>query len=163
ASWLIFKSISGNWDKGKIKICTMLYYTIFFLHLFCCPPNHIIIMNQRSLPERLQHVYSGAVFDVLRSMGYHRQALPYTIRPLNISQTLAGVVYTVEGRRDDSLDDHETLLRWCRLLSNAPAGHIIMCQPNDSTVSHMGELSSETLMYRGVKGYIVDGGCRDSA
>ncbi|HEY4148172.1 MAG TPA: RraA family protein [Chitinophagaceae bacterium] len=120
-------------------------------------------MNQTSVSDRLQNAYSGAVFDVLRSMGYHRQALPYTINPLHISQKLSGPVYTVEGRRDDSLDDHETLLRWCRLLSNAPAGHVIVCQPNDSTVSHMGELSSETLMYRGVKGYIVDGGCRDSA
>jgi regulator of RNase E activity RraA len=27
----------------------------------------------------------------------------------------------------------------------------------------MGELSSETFTYRGVRGYIVDGGCRDSA
>ncbi len=27
----------------------------------------------------------------------------------------------------------------------------------------MGELSSETLLHRGVRGYIVDGGCRDSA
>ena len=26
----------------------------------------------------------------------------------------------------------------------------------------MGELSSETLSYRGIRGYIVDGGCRDS-
>lgn len=27
----------------------------------------------------------------------------------------------------------------------------------------MGELSSETLQHKGVRGYIVDGGCRDSA
>src|SRR5439155_5865312 len=30
-------------------------------------------------------------------------------------------------------------------------------------LSHMGELSSETLQRRGVRGYIVDGGTRDSA
>ncbi|NQZ58867.1 MAG: RraA family protein, partial [Lentisphaeraceae bacterium] len=29
-------------------------------------------------------------------------------------------------------------------------------------VSHMGEFSSETLTYKKVRGYIVDGGCRDS-
>jgi regulator of RNase E activity RraA len=38
----------------------------------------------------------------------------------------------------------------------------VICQPNDSTLAHMGELSAETLQYRGVRGYIVDGGCRDS-
>jgi regulator of RNase E activity RraA len=27
----------------------------------------------------------------------------------------------------------------------------------------MGELSSETFTYRGERGYIVDGGCRDSS
>jgi len=96
-------------------------------------------------------------------MGYHDQSLPSSIQPLNISQKLAGPAYTIEGRRDDSLSDHETLLRWCQLLSNAPGGYILVCQPNDSTVSHMGELSSETLAYKAVKGYIVDGGCRDSA
>ena len=37
-----------------------------------------------------------------------------------------------------------------------------MMQPNDSTMAHMGELSSETMTLRGVRGYIVDGGCRDS-
>ena len=119
-------------------------------------------MSQPSFADRLQNAYSGAVFDVLRSMGYHNQSLPHTIRPLNISQKLTGPVFTIEGRRDDSLDDHETLLRWCKLLSNAPSGYVLVCQPNDSTVSHMGELSSETLVYKGVKGYVVDGGCRDS-
>jgi 4-hydroxy-4-methyl-2-oxoglutarate aldolase len=30
-------------------------------------------------------------------------------------------------------------------------------------MAHMGELSSETLQHRGVRGYIVDGGTRDSS
>ena len=120
-------------------------------------------MSQASASDKLQNAYSGAVFDVLREMGYMQQSLPHTIRPLHINQKLTGPAFTIEGRRDDSLDDHETLLRWCTLLSNAPAGHVLICQPNDSTVSHMGELSAETLQYRGVKGYVVDGGCRDSA
>jgi 4-hydroxy-4-methyl-2-oxoglutarate aldolase len=119
-------------------------------------------MDHASIAKRLEGAYSGAVFDVLRSMGYHQQALPYYINPLNVGHKLAGPVYTIEGRRDDTFSDHETLLRWCQLLSNAPAGYVLVCQPNDSTVSHMGELSSETLTFRGVKGYIVDGGCRDS-
>ena len=38
---------------------------------------------------------------------------------------------------------------------------MVVCQPNDSTVAHMGELSAETLQLRGVRGYVVDGGCRD--
>ena len=49
------------------------------------------------------------------------------------------------------------------MLSRAPKGSVVVMQPNDSTMAHMGELSSETMTLRGVRGYIVDGGCRDSA
>ena len=55
------------------------------------------------------------------------------------------------------------MLKWCELLSKAPANVVLICQPNDHTLAHMRELSSETLAYKNVLGYIVDGGCRDSA
>jgi 4-hydroxy-4-methyl-2-oxoglutarate aldolase len=116
-----------------------------------------------SLTERLRACYTGAVFDVLRAKGYTQQTLPQSIRPLNLQHKLAGPVFTIQGKRDDSLDAHQSLLRWCELLSKAPANTVLVCQPNDGTLSHMGELSSETLAYKKVLGYIVDGGCRDSA
>jgi 4-hydroxy-4-methyl-2-oxoglutarate aldolase len=116
-----------------------------------------------SLAERLQGCYSGAVFDVLRSKGSLNQTLPQYIRPLNLKHRLAGPVFTIEGRRDNSLDAHESLLRWCELLSKAPANTVLVCQPNDHTLAYMGELSAETLLHKKVLGYIVDGGCRDSA
>lgn len=115
------------------------------------------------LPERLRACYSGAIHDVLREKGHSKQTLPQHIRPLNLSHKLAGPVFTIEGRRDDTLDAHQTLLRWCELLSKAPSNAVLICQPNDHTLAHMGELSSETLAYKNVLGYIVDGGCRDSA
>jgi 4-hydroxy-4-methyl-2-oxoglutarate aldolase len=116
-----------------------------------------------SLADRLRGCYSGAVYDVLRAKGYVRQTLPQYIRPLNPQHKLAGPVFTIQGKRDDSLDAHQSLLKWCELLSNAPANTVLVCQPNDHTLAHMGELSSETLVYKKVLGYIVDGGCRDSA
>ena len=119
-------------------------------------------MISQTLSDRLEKCYSGAVYDVLRAMGFPDQTLPNNLRPLDIQAKLAGPVYTVSGRYDESLDPHETLLQWTALLSKAPSGSIVMCQPNDATLSHMGELSAETLQFRGVRGYIVDGGCRDS-
>jgi 4-hydroxy-4-methyl-2-oxoglutarate aldolase len=116
-----------------------------------------------SLADRLRGCYSGAVYDVLRAKGYVRQTLPQYIRPLNPQHKLAGPVFTIQGKRDDSLDAHQSLLKWCELLSQAPANTVLVCQPNDHTLAHMGELSSETLVYKKVLGYIVDGGCRDSA
>jgi regulator of RNase E activity RraA len=115
------------------------------------------------LADRLQKCYSGAVYDVLRTLGLPDQLLPTTIRPLDPGKILAGKAFTVSGHLDPTLDPHATLLAWTGLLSRAPRNSVIVCQPNDSTLAHMGELSSETLMLRGVRGYIVDGGCRDSA
>lgn len=118
--------------------------------------------TQISLSDRLEKCYSGAVYDVLRAMGYPNQALPNTIRPIDIHTKLAGSIYTVSGRYDETMDPHETLLQWTGLLSKAPKGSVVICQPNDDTLAHMGELSSETLQLRGIRGYIVDGGSRDS-
>lgn len=114
------------------------------------------------LARRLEACYSGAVYDVLRAMGYPNQVLPTTIRPLDPARVLAGKIYTVSGHNDATLDAHKTLLEWTGLLSKAPRDSVVICQPNDDQLAHMGELSAETLTLRGVRGYIVDGGCRDS-
>jgi regulator of RNase E activity RraA len=39
---------------------------------------------------------------------------------------------------------------------------VIVCQPQNHEVALMGELSAETLKNKGVLGYVVDGGCRDT-
>lgn len=111
--------------------------------------------------QRLESAYSGAVYDVLREMGLADQALPHSLRPLDPTGKVAGPVFTASGRIADISED-ESLIRWCELLSEAPFDHVVICQPNDSTLAHMGELSSETLKLRGIRGYVVDGGCRDS-
>lgn len=119
--------------------------------------------NREEISERLADCYTGAVYDVMRNMGYPDQLLPNKIRPIDLQHKIAGPVFTVEGKVDRSLDKNTSLLKWCGMLSKAPSGHILMCQPNDDTVAHMGELSAETLTFKGLKGYIVDGGCRDSS
>jgi len=115
-----------------------------------------------TLSDRLEHCYSGAIYDVLRAIGYPNQVLPQTIRPLLPERKLAGPVYTIGGHGKPNLDGHQTLLSWTEMLSRAPQGSVTIMQPNDSTMAHMGELSSETMLLRGVRGFIVDGGCRDS-
>ncbi len=111
--------------------------------------------------ERLSATYSGALHDVMRAMGLTDFVLPPEILPLRDGDKVAGPVYTVEGKSAKDFDAHETLLAWTGLLSKAPSGHVVICQPNDNEIALMGELSAETLKLRGVKGYIVDGGCRD--
>ena len=111
---------------------------------------------------RLGRLYTGAVHDVLRGMGHDNCVLPINIRPLDPTLKLAGPVWTVSGRIDRTKSRHETLLGWTTVLSKAPAGHVVVCQPNHHEVAMMGELSSETLKNKGVLGYVVDGGCRDT-
>jgi len=121
-------------------------------------------MSERSdgLAARLLNCYAAAVHDVLRGMGHERCVLPHTIQALKPGQKLAGEVYTVSGHIDLTRDPHDTLVQWTGLLSKAPAGKVLVCQPNTHMVALMGELSAETLNFRGVRGYVVDGGCRDT-
>jgi len=121
------------------------------------------MISTGSLAQRLRVCYTGAVHDVLRAKGYRTQCLPPRIRPVNLNHKIAGPVFTIEGKCDNTLDAHRSLLRWCELLSKVPSNVVLICQPNDHTVAHMGELSAETLAHKKVLGYIVDGGCRDSA
>lgn len=114
-----------------------------------------------TLTPRLAALYSGAVHDVMRALGHDNCVLPSNIRPLDPALKLAGPVWTVSGRIDRTRSRHDTLLGWTTLLSKAPAGHVVVCQPNNHEVALMGELSAETLKNKGVLGYVVDGGCRD--
>jgi len=115
-----------------------------------------------ALTERLRRCYTGAVHDVLRGMGVERIALPPAIKAIAPGTRLAGPVWTVSGHIDRTKTRHECLLGWCTLLAKAPAGHVVVCQPHNHEVALMGELSAQTLQARGVLGYVVDGGSRDT-
>ena len=114
-----------------------------------------------TLTERLAQCYTAVVHDVMRGMGLRDFVLPAELRPIMPERTLAGPAFTIEGMVDPAADAHQTLLAWTGLLSQAPAGHVWVSQPNDRVVAHMGELSAETLKSRGVRGCIADGGVRD--
>jgi 4-hydroxy-4-methyl-2-oxoglutarate aldolase len=121
-------------------------------------------MTDRSdtLATRLLGCYASAVHDVLRAMGHGRCVLPSGIAPLDPTRKLTGEIYTVGGHLDMTRDAHDTLVQWTGLLSKAPPGKVLVCQPHTHEVALMGELSAETLQFKGVRGYVVDGGCRDT-
>jgi len=114
------------------------------------------------LTERLARCYTGAVHDVLRMMGHENIVLPPAIKSIAPGMKLAGPAWTVAGHLDRSKTRHDTLLAWCTLLARAPAQHVIVCQPNNHEVALMGELSAHTLKARGILGFVVDGGSRDT-
>ena len=114
------------------------------------------------LTERLARCYTGAVHDVLRMMGHGNIVLPPAIKSIAPEMRLAGPAWTVAGHLDRTKTRHDTLLGWCTLLAKAPAQHVIVCQPNNHEVALMGELSAHTLKARGILGFVVDGGSRDT-
>ncbi len=113
--------------------------------------------DANNLTERLAALYTGAVHDVLRGMGHANCVLPTGIAPLDPGKKLAGEIYTVSGHIDQTRDPHDTLVQWTGLLSKAPSGKVLVCQPNTHMVALMGELSAETLHHKKVRGYVVDG------
>src|SRR5438876_8689473 len=115
-----------------------------------------------TLIDRLARCYTGAVHDALRAMGHDNFVLPHDIKAIAPGTRLACPVWTVSGRTDRSKTRDECLLGWCTLLSRALPAHVVVCQPNNHEIALMGELSAQTLQARGVLGYVVDGGSRDT-
>lgn len=111
--------------------------------------------------ERFRDLPASIVHDVLRAQGLGPRVLPPALRPIAPGTRLSGPAFTVSGRAVHQHDAHETLLAWTAMLSRVPAGHVLVMQPGDSSVAHMGELSAEALSLRGVLGAVIDGGCRD--
>lgn len=119
-----------------------------------------------NLTDRLNKCYSGAIYDVMRAMGRPNCVLPHQIQGLDLETRCCGPVFTLRGVAFDPERENETtdyLLPWVQFLSEAPGGHVVVCQPNSDTLALMGELSAETLKHRNVRGYIVDGGSRDNS
>jgi regulator of RNase E activity RraA len=112
--------------------------------------------------NRLSKCYASAIHDVLREMGYNNCVLPPEIRALNRNQKLVGEIYTVSGNIDQKVSRYQSLLLWAQVLSKVPDGRVLVCQPNTHTIALMGELSARALMVKGIKGYLVDGHCRDA-
>ena len=114
-----------------------------------------------TLAERLHACHSSVVHDVMKDLGLPLRVLPRTIVGLERTMKAAGPVFTIRGRPDPTLDKHTSLYEWAGLLSRVPPGHVVVCQPQDDTRALFGGLSAEALQLKGVRGYIVDGGCRD--
>ncbi len=111
--------------------------------------------------ESLEGLYVSIIHDVLRDRGLTDQVLPHDIRPLTDGLVVAGSAFPVAGRLDPTISADDSLIAWTKLLSVAPKDSVVVLSANDDKYSHMGELSAETLLGRGVRGFVTDGGTRD--
>ncbi|MCA3184417.1 MAG: RraA family protein, partial [Cupriavidus sp.] len=86
-----------------------------------------------TLADRLDGCHASVIHDVMNDMGLPVRVLPRTILGVDPTMRCAGPVFTVRGRPDPSLDKDTSLYEWAGLLSRAPAGHVIVVQPQDDT------------------------------
>jgi 4-hydroxy-4-methyl-2-oxoglutarate aldolase len=114
-----------------------------------------------TLAARFRAVYTGALTDVLDSLGLLNQTLPAELRPLRAGMTLAGPAFTIEGRPRAGIDYRESIVRILDMLGAVPALHVAVYQTHDRASAHLGELSVASLVARGCAGAVIDGGCRD--
>ncbi len=114
-----------------------------------------------TLADRLDKCHSSVVHDVMKDMGLAIRVLPRTIQGLEKTMRAAGPVFTIRGRPDPTMDKHTSLYEWAGVLSKSPGGHVVVMQPQDDVRALFGGLSAEALKIKGVRGYVVDGGCRD--
>lgn len=117
-------------------------------------------MASDDLTPRLERLPASVVHDALRALGDENPVLPAAIRPLSPGLRVAGRVFPIAGRPVEATA-HETLLAWASLLSAIPPGSVVACQPRTHAIALMGELSARALRVKGVRGYVVDGACRD--
>jgi regulator of RNase E activity RraA len=112
--------------------------------------------------RRYRTLYTGAVSDVLDSLGLRSQALPHYIAPLSLEMVVAGPAFTSQGYAvtDVASDDSHTRLR---MLDSIEPGSVAVWSAGGHVSSgHWGEMMSNAARERGCRGAVVDGGLRDT-
>ena len=121
-------------------------------------------ISKEEIPEivkRYEAVFTAAVNDVLREMGYLYQTLPRDIMPLRDEMKVAGVAFTIKGSKNLLLKD-EMEERAKMLEAIEPGSICVWDTSGDDESAQWGEIMSLASMRRGCRGAVVDGGVRDT-
>lgn len=117
-------------------------------------------ISDQELIERYEAVFTAAVNDVLREMGYLYQTLPSSIQGLTMEMHVAGIAFTIKGSKNLRIED-EMPERARMLDAIAPYSVCVWDTSQDDESAQWGEIMTMASMSRGCRGAIVDGGVRD--
>ena len=117
-------------------------------------------ISDQELIERYEAVFTAAVTDVLREMGYLYQTLPSAIQGLTMDMRVAGIAFTIKGSKNLRIED-EMPERAKMLDAIAPYSVCVWDTSGDDESAQWGEIMTMASMSRGCRGAIVDGGVRD--
>jgi 4-hydroxy-4-methyl-2-oxoglutarate aldolase len=115
----------------------------------------------QELKERYEKLYTGAIADLLDTMGYWNQILPHYMTPIKDTMKVAGPAFTCIGYQveDKSYDDIHIRLEMLEQFT--PFSVAVVKSSNDFQSAHWGEVMSLSARAKGCQGAVVDGGVRD--
>lgn len=111
--------------------------------------------------KRFEALYTGAVCDVLREFALLDQALPGHIKPLDDSQTVAGIAFTVKSAPNVRITGEMTFRT--KMLDEMHRHSFVMWDTsNDDQATQWGGVMTATAVGKGVRAACIDGGIRDT-
>ena len=117
------------------------------------------------LIARYRRTYSGAVYDVLDSLGLPNQALATEIKPVKLDWMIAGPAFTLKGIPDPT-GNEELRGRRIHMFEAMKATGVPLIDVRDTSfdhqAAHYGEMNATVGASCGVIGALVDGGSRDT-
>ena len=118
-------------------------------------------ISEKELCDRYEQVTTPMVNDVLREMRYLYQTLPTNILPLREEMKVAGVVFTIKGSKNLSLENE--MVERAKMLEAIPNDSVCVWDTSeDNESAQWGEIMTMAARKQGCRGAIVDGGVRDT-
>ena len=105
-------------------------------------------ISDQELIERYEAVFTAAVNDVLREMGYLYQTLPSAIQGLTMDMRVAGIAFTIKGSKNLRIED-EMPERAKMLDAIAPYSVCVWDTSGDDESAQWGEIMTMASMSRG--------------
>ncbi|MGI6279461.1 MAG: RraA family protein [Acutalibacteraceae bacterium] len=118
-------------------------------------------ISAEELCRRYEGVFTAAVNDVLREMGYLYQTLPTSILPLRDDMKVAGIAFTIKGSKNLELQN-EMRQRAEMLQAITPGSICVWDTSGDDESAQWGEIMTMASQRRGCRGAVIDGGIRDT-
>jgi 4-hydroxy-4-methyl-2-oxoglutarate aldolase len=117
-------------------------------------------ISEKEISDRYEKVFTAAVNDVLREMGYCYQVLPSGIMPVKDDMKVAGIAFTIKGAKNLTLTN-EMNQRAQMLEAIRPDSVCVWDTSGDDESTQWGGIMTMASKRRGCRGAVVDGGARD--
>jgi regulator of RNase E activity RraA len=119
-------------------------------------------MSTAELLQRYERLQAAVVCDVLREHGLLDQAFPGRLQALRPERTVAGIAFTVKSSPNTRLSGELTFR--AQMLDELHAqAFVVWDTSGDERATLWGGVMTATVVAKGVRGALVDGGIRDTA